>query len=58
MARAEHAAGGRWPRDVLVDGELVWVACERGDVVTAVRWADGTEVARLASGTPTGLALT
>lgn len=58
VARAEHAAGGRWPRDVLVDGELVWVACERGDVVTAVRWADGTEVARLASGTPTGLALT
>ncbi|MGE9808440.1 lactonase family protein [Janibacter sp. G1551] len=62
----DFPSGGTWPRDLLVDGDLVWVANERSDGVVALRWrsdqagrgAVGDEVARIVTGSPTGLALT
>ncbi|WP_427384137.1 lactonase family protein [Janibacter sp. G56] len=61
-------AAGTWPRDALVDGDLLWVANERSDGVAALRWRLGDDapagarlgdvVARIDTGSPTGLALT
>lgn len=57
----ELPTGGTWPRDLLPDGDLVWVANERSHEVTALRWrgeGTGEIVARVATPSPTSLALT
>lgn len=56
----ELSTGGAWPRDVLPDGDVLWVTNERSDTVTAVRWrgADaGTVLARVSAVSPTSVAL-
>ncbi|GAA3603006.1 beta-propeller fold lactonase family protein [Marihabitans asiaticum] len=53
-------AHGAWPRDLVVDGDDVWVACERGHAVTRVRWRGpgaGRLGERIATGSPTAVVL-
>lgn len=54
-------AGGRWPRDVIVDGDDVLVACERSHTVTRVRWRGdeaGALQGTIAAPSPTAVLLT
>lgn len=71
LLRLDHATGtlspitevpahGEWPRDLLLDGDDVWVACERAHRVTRVRWRGpeaGTLIASWETGSPTALLL-
>ena len=40
----ERPAGGRWPRDLVVAGDLLWVANQTDDVVTVLRRGAGSGV--------------
>lgn len=56
----EVPSHGEWPRDLLLDGDDVWVACERSHRVTRVRWRGpegGMLLDEREAGSPTSLLL-
>ena len=57
---AEVPSHGGWPRDLLIDGDDLWVACERAHRVTRVRWRGpepGVLLDSYETGSPTSLLL-
>ena len=57
---AEVPSHGGWPRDLLIDGDDLWVACERAHRVTRVRWRGpepGALIRSYEAGSPTSLLL-
>ena len=57
---AEVPSHGEWPRDLLIDGDDLWVACERAHRVTRVRWRGpepGALIRSYEAGSPTSLLL-